>query len=78
MKSTTANTVSIGPGVLEDIIVDALKSNGTIPADAITPVLTFHEKNTWSLCDLFSGSQRKAHVNQVRIEYKQPIDVKIS
>ena len=71
MKSTTANSISIGPGVLEDIIVKALKDGGHIPANAIAPTLRFYQKNkgTWS------NKQVECRVNEVKVNFTQPIDL---
>jgi hypothetical protein len=71
MKSKTANSISIGPGVLEDIIVKALKDGGHIPANAIAPVVRFYQKSkgTWS------NKQVECRVNEAKIRFSQPIDL---
>jgi hypothetical protein len=68
MKSTTFNTVNIGPGVLEDLITRTLKEAGHIPKDAISPILDFQHKNTFR-------KQVKTHVNVAKVSFKVPIDI---
>ena len=64
MKKEFRAVTKIGPGILEEIIIEGLKKRGMLPEDnTINPVTRLYHKNMF-------GKQTEIFVNQVKVAYK--------
>jgi len=67
MKLQTHSTVSIGPGTLEEILIDGLRKRGLIRADVFGAGVRFYYKT-------FLDKQKEIHVNEARITFETAVE----